>query len=224
MRLISLALMGLFVAAPVHASVYKDFVRIWDARDKTYRSERAALESRAQASAERAINALIVSDPAAPEDLVLALTAAWSLSELVGRGQMLHVFREHMAEKPSAALSEIWLQGKVDELRRRQAETDLIEREMEILKGRDTTSVKTWIAALERLSMIRGSLSGEASELALIDQNLVTYYRARSEERAEAHAGWAAVLLTLAGAAQASQRDTQHRSAACARTGNCGKR
>ena len=53
-----------------------------------------------------------------------------------------------MATRPSLALSEAWLQGKIDELRRKAGEADLIEGEMELLKGRDTISVQQWIGAL----------------------------------------------------------------------------
>jgi len=223
MRMLLMMLMGLLIAAPATASVYKDFAKAWEERDQTYRGEREALESRARSSAERAVNALVDSEPTAAEDLVLALSAAWSLSELVGRGQMLYALREHMAAKPSAVMSEIWIQGKADGLRRRQADTDMIEREMGILEGRDTIGVQQWIAALERLSMMRGAIAGEAAELSLISQNLATYYRARSDEQARSAELWAGVLAALAGAVQGQQEDIQRRSASCASGGRCGR-
>jgi hypothetical protein len=223
MRTKWVVLTSLMLAVPVGASVYGDFTKVWDARDKSYRSERPALESNAQQSAERAVNALVSDDPDAPQDLVLALNAAWSLSELAGRGQMLFTFREHMAGKPSAALSEVWIQGKVDELRRRKSDADMIEREMDMLKGHDSISVKQWIAALERLSMMRGTLAGEASELALINENLITYYHARSEEVSRNRAILSAALAGLAAAAQDSQENTRRRSATCVRTGQCAR-
>ena len=123
------------------------------------------------------MEALSAGEPTAPKDFVLALTAAWSLSELVGRGQTLFQLREHMATKPSAALSEAWLQGKADEVRRRELDADLVEQQIDLLKGRDTISVREWIAALERLSMMRGSIARSAAELQLINQNLASYYR-----------------------------------------------
>ncbi len=221
MRLITVVLLSLALAVPAVASVYRDFVKIWDARDRSYRSEREALERRAQSAAERATYSLINSDAAAGDDLLLALSAAWTLSELVGRGQMLYTFRTHMAEKPSAALSELWMQGKVDELRRRQVEADTIEGEMQILSGRDTISVKQWIAAHERLAMMRGDISGQASELALINQNLSTYYRARAQEPSMGTALLAAALVAVASGVREKQNDTRDRSAMCARTGNC---
>lgn len=221
MRLVSILMASLALATPVVASVYTDFVKVWDARDRSYRSERDALERRAQSTAERAIDALVNSDPVAGDDLILAFSAAWSLSELVGRGQMLHAFREHMADKPSAALSELWMQGKIDELRRRQAEADMIEAEMQILQGRDTISVKQWIAAHERLAMMRGDISGQATELALINQNLVTYYRARAEQPSLGAALMAAALVGVASSVREKQEGTRDRSAHCARTGNC---
>ena len=221
MRLILLVLMSLTMATPVVASVYKDFVKVWDERDRTYRAEREALERKAQSAAERALYSLTSADAAAGEDLIIALNAAWSLSELVGRGQMLYVFREHMAAKPSAALSELWMQGKVDELRRKQAEADTIESEMQILRGRDTITARHWIAAHESLSMMRGNISGQASELTLINQNLTTYYRAQSQEVSVGRAVLAAALLGVASSVRDSQQNTQRRSADCARTGNC---
>lgn len=223
MRTIYLAALSLMIASPATASTYKDFVKVWDARDATYRAERAALDANAQSAAARAVEALVAADPEASEDLVLALTAAWSLSELVGRGQMLFQLREHMAEKPSAALSEAWLQGKADEIRRRAVDADLIERQIDVLKNRDSTSVKLWIAALERLSMMRGNISGMASELLLIDQNLRSYYRARGEENARSAAIWAAALSAVGSSVRDKQHDIQHRSAVCARTGDCAR-
>lgn len=214
----------LLVAAPGQASVYRDFVKVWDARDQTYRAEREALDASAKASAERAIHALIVNEPDAPDDLVAALTAAWTLSELVGRGQALFTFREHIASKPSAALSEVWMQGKVDEVRRRQADADMVERQIDALKDRGRVSVMQWIAALERLSMMRGSIAGTAAELELINQNLRSYYRARNEEGGQTAALWGSVLVALADAARSKQADVQHWSADCARTGNCARR
>ena len=41
------------------------------------------------------------------------------------------------------------MQGKVDELRRKQADADLTEREMNMLEGHDSISVRQWIAALK---------------------------------------------------------------------------
>lgn len=221
MRLILVALISVIMATPAIASVYSDFVKVWDARDKSYRAEREALERKAQSTAGRALYSLTSADSAAGDDLVLALNAAWSLSELVGRGQMLYTFREHMAGRPSAALSELWMQGKVDELRRKQAEADSIESEMQILRGRDTISVKQWVAAHESLAMMRGNISGQASELALINQNLTTYYRARSEEISPGRAILAATLLGLAAGVRDAQNGTQRRGADCARTGDC---
>lgn len=218
---IGLLMMSAAIAGPVGASVYKDFSKVWEQRDATYRTERQALEARARLSADTAIQSLTAGDPTAPDDLVMALTAAWSLSELVGRGQLLWALREHMASKPSAALSEAWLQGKIDELRRKDAEADLIAEQMDMLKGRDTVSVQHWIAALEQLSMMRGNISGAASELALVHQNLGSYYRARAEEQAEAQAMVARVLAGLADTAARKQRDFERRSAACARTRLC---
>lgn len=209
------------VAAPAHASLHGDFVRAWDARDQSYRAERAALDARAKGAADRAIAALVEDDPTAGEDLSFALTAAWSLSELVGRGETLGALREHMASKPSAALSEMWMQGKVDELRRRKADADLVERQMEILRGRDTVSVAQWIAALEQVSMMLGNISGSAAELELIGQNLRTYYQARSPEQSASAARWAEVLLALGAAARDRQAAIQERSADCAQNGKC---
>jgi len=214
----------LLVTAPVQASTYKDFVKVWDPRDQSYRSERGTLETNAQSSASRALESVVSDDPAGPDDLVMALTAAWSLSELVGRGQTLYVFREHMGSKPSAALSEAWMQGKVDELRRRQSEADMVERQMNVLRDRARGTVGEWIAALERLSMMRGTIAGTAAELVLINQNLGSYYRARSEEQAASAALWGSVLLALSTAARDSQDGVQRWSADCARGGNCSRR
>ena len=221
MRFIGLAFLSLLVAAPIGASVYSDFVKVWEERDRTYRSEREALERRAQSTADRSIESLVGADPAAGDDLVVALSAAWTLSELVGRGQMLYTFREHMAARPSAALSELWLQGKVDELRRKQAEADTVEGEMEFLQGHDTISVKQWIAAHERLAMLRGNIAGQASELSLINQNLTTYYRAREDEVSPGRTLLGAALLGLLAGVRDAQDNTQQRSAACVRTGAC---
>ncbi|QEH77343.1 hypothetical protein [Rhizorhabdus histidinilytica] len=221
MRLIGILLMALMLSGAVEASVYKDFEKVWEARDKTYRSERETLEVRAKSSADRAIQALVMGERTGGDDLTLALTAAWSLSELVGRGQTLYALREHMAARPSLALSEAWLQGKIDELRRKAGEADLIEGEMEILKGRDTISVQQWIGALEQLSMMRGTISGSAAELALIEQNLSSYYRARAGEQADRQRLIASVLVGLSAAVRSKQNDFQHRSAVCASTGRC---
>ena len=221
MRLVAMLFVTLLVVSPVKASVYKDFVKAWDARDQTYRSERQALEASAQSAADRAVQALVSDDRFASDDLVAALTAAWSLSELVGRGHTLWELREHMANRPSAALSELWFQGKVDEVRRRQTDADLIERQIEKLKDRDTVTVRQWIAALERLSMMRGAISGTAAELVLIDQNLRSYYRARGEDGGGSAAQWQAILQALGSAERTKQDDVQQWSAQCARTGDC---
>lgn len=219
MRNLGIALM-LLVAVPAQASVHSDFVKIWDARDSTYRAERAALDANAEASAGRAIEALVAGDAAAADDLELALTAAWSLSELVARGQTLWELREHMATKPSAALSEVWVQGKFDEARRRQTDADLIERQLQVLRSRDRISVQQWIAALERLTMMRGAISGSASELMLIDQNLRSYYRAKGQEPSGLLGELVDKLQSLGNAAREKHRNVQQRSADCAR-GQC---
>lgn len=221
MRLIGFLVTALMLSSGVEASVYKDFEKVWEARDKTYRSEREALEVRAKSSADRAIQALVMGERTGGDDLTIALTGAWSLSELVGRGQTLFALREHMATRPSLALSEAWLQGKIDELRRKAREADLIESEMEILKGRDSISVQHWIGALEQLSMMRGAIWGSAAELALIEQNLSSYYRARAGEEADRRRLVASILAGLSAGVRARQDEIQHWSAVCATTGRC---
>jgi len=207
----------LISAAAANASIYGDFSKAWDAREHGYRSEREALDAQAKATADRAVEALVAEAPTAPDDLEMALTAAYALSELIGRGQTLSELRVHMDSRPSAALSEVWLQGKVDEVRRRSADADVIEAQIDVLKDRDSTSVAQWIAALERLSQIRGTLAGTSAELELIQQNLTSYYRARNEDPAGSMASMRQLFQALGDAARQSQAELQKRSAECAR-------
>jgi len=70
----------------------------------------------------------------------------------------------------------------------------------------------------------QGAIYGTTAELQLINQNLISYYRARSEEGAASAGLWGGVLAALGAAISNSQRDVQHWSATCARTGNCRRR
>jgi len=224
-RWIGVLVTALAISSAATASAFKDFSRIWEERDQTYRAERESLDLRAKSTADTAVQALVRGEPTAPEDLNLALAAAWSLSELVGRGQALWAFREHISTKPTAALSEAWMQGKVDDLRRRQVEADMIERQIDILKNRDSVSVQQWIAALEQLSMMRGNIYGAAAELALIDRNLASYYKAQSGEATGLAVDlWEGILGAVRSTARRSQDDMQSWSSACARPEGCARR
>jgi len=221
MRSIGIIFLSFALAGAAVASAYKDFSKVWEQRETTYRGERPGLEARAKSSADAAVKALILNDPNGPQDLGLALAAAWSLSELVGRGQTLWALREHMAGRPSVQLSEAWLQGKIDELQRKEAEADMIAEQMQMLKARDDVSVQQWIAALEQLSMMRGSISGAAAELTLIQQNLESYYSARAGETIQKRALIGSVLSALAATSQRKQLEFERRVALCATTGLC---
>ena len=195
-------------AAAVGASVQKDFMRLWEARAEGYTLQRPAIEERTAKDAAQAVQSIKTGQPSAGQELGLALRSTRELSTLYGRYQTLWVLREHMGSKPSEALSEAWMQAQIGILRTKIADTDLAEKQIrQSVPGRDI-SLLEWVGAIEKLAQDRGYIEGATAELTLIDDNLHSYYVARSEEHEKAVRLRAAILTAIAISLASQQRES----------------
>ena len=204
----------------VQASTASDFSKIWSARDAAYRSERVGLDANAKQKADILVTAINNNSDFGSSEITAALTAARQLSELIGKGTFLYEFREHMKTKPSAYVSEAWMQERASELKTRSIAADDYEGQVRTMQPGKNISFVNWVGAMERLVMMRGELNGRIQEMTLVDQNLGSFYKAKrqaDEKRRD--------FLRAFGQALASQQSAvQNWSASCTtigRTTNC---
>ena len=218
------ALIATFGAsASFAASANKEFGKAWQARYETYLARRSGVDSRAKETSALAVEAIRISSPNAPAALDAALEAQGEAAKLSGRGRLLYEFLEHLKTKPSPQLSQMWLQGKTDDLQSKAKEVDVLDARVRSMKRETTDERDSWIGELERLVMLRGDIEGMTSELQLLDQNLSAYFNALGQEQVEderRRRAWAAFGAAL------TQQSQQMRgwSARCVQTGaitNC---
>lgn len=213
------ALMLLLSVASVHAvvlaSTTSDFAKIWSARDASYRSERPVLEEAAQRTAAVLVATIKNKNDFEPPEMIAALTSARQLSELLGRGAFLYEFREHMKTKPSAAVSEAWMQERVSALKTLSIAADDYEAQVRAMQPGKNVSFVDWVGALEKLVMMRGDLNGRVQEMTLVDQNLDSYYAAKRQADARRRD----FLRAFGQALATQQRSVQNWSAFCTTNG-----
>lgn len=214
-RALFILVIAVSVPAIVWASTASDFAKIWSAREASYRAERPALEESAQQKAAVLVAAIKSNTEYGPPEMIAALTSARQLSELAGRGMFLYEFREHMKAKPSAFVSEAWMQERVSELKTLSIAADDYEAQVRAMQPGKNVSFVDWVGALEKLVMMRGDLNGRVQEMTLVDQNLDSYYAAKRQADARRRD----FLRAFGQALATQQRSVQNWSAFCTTNG-----
>lgn len=174
----------LAAGAPAAAkSVYKEFSEAWAARDESYSKDFVTqLEAANKAVAEfRAAVAEGRPDAEQTAAFKVAMDKAHSASKARGRGLLLVEFREFMADKPSAARVEMWVQEKVALMQRDESALAALQREIEGFP--ENTDGWKVVETTQKWVEAHGDLSGRLDEIQLIDANLRSYFVARGDEK-----------------------------------------
>ena len=195
-RLVLLALLVAICSPAFGRSVREEFAPLWAARLSQYQAEQAATRQRVEDAAKPPSD----SDPARAEahyaNLLQALVAD---GEVKGREQVASDLIAHMRNKPSAELSEAWIQGLADRVKR---DRDDLNSRSEALKRQGSAKLiapKEYFEETFKLAATAGIIRGRASELALIDQNLRSFYQAKGGQDEQRRRARAAFFGALAG-------------------------
>ncbi|MEQ5787704.1 hypothetical protein J3454_07360 [Erythrobacter sp. NFXS35] len=186
-------------------SVHKEFSEAWSQRDDAYAEEFTGLleEANAAVSAYRA--AVVENQPPERQAALFrtAMDKAHAASAARGRGMLLIEFREFMADKPSAARTEVWTQEIAAKLQRDEAALDRLQKNIEAMP--EGTSDDEFAGAMQNWIEAHGNFQGEVGEILLIDANLRSYFAGRGEEKARSRSALAGILGGLAAGLQQQQ-------------------
>lgn len=201
------------------ASANKEFGKAWQARYESYLARRVEVDGRAKATSTIAVQSIRSGGASAATDLDAALEAAGEAAKLIGRGRLLYEFLEHFKTKPSPQLSQMWMQGKADELQGKAKDIDALDARVRATVRGTGDEQDRWLGELERLVMLRGTVEGMTLEVGLLDQNLRSYFSAIGQEQAADERRRAAFAAFGAALTQQSQQ-MRGWSARCVRSGN----
>lgn len=173
--------------------VQQEFAQAWTDRAARYDEQQKALNQRVEASLQELHEASQAKSPGAKQKTDQFLAALQDGAYMHGRIGLLKELQAHMARKPSAAATELWVQEQTDALR---MQADALDKLGERL-GADESSegVKAKMSALASSAEFFGRLA----ELSLVDQNLNTFFKAktaRDESRRRARAAFFGALAT----------------------------
>lgn len=177
--------LALVFAAPASASsTFDDFATAWSERDARYVEKHAALDKEARAATAAFLDN---ADPASAEStarLEKMIAAIKAASYVDGRGMILRDLRIHMAKKPTAARTDLWMQEKADSVRTQSSDLDGkfadLKRRSAAGQGETDSYFTDTIAAL----IMAATLQGQVEELTLVDANLGSYFQAKGQEDA----------------------------------------
>ncbi len=195
------------------------FETFWNARLDEYRADaaRKAIEHKAASEAIQSGAPFTF----APDDARLGrlITSSEDDARTSGKGQELDAFLTHIRSRPSLALSQAYLQGRIQ--KSQQAEETAIQTRnaLDILTRARGVTVGQMLVAVERTAMAKGEAIGRFEELVLLIRNYGAYsadFAAANQRDRDSRARWAAAL----GAAASSMAARPTMSVSCTRFGN----
>ena len=196
-------------------SVQQEFSQAWTERGERYEAEQLRLNARADEAWKALDEAMKSNTPDVKDRTGQFITALQDGAYNYGRAMLLDAFKEHLAKKPSAAATELWMQERVDALR---TQAEALDRAGERLANDDSPGAfKAKFSALATSAKFFGTVA----ELKLLDENLGSYFKAKSVQDDGRRRARAAFFGALAGAARAY--DTQPsfpRTTTCQSSGN----
>ncbi|HMU20650.1 MAG TPA: hypothetical protein PKC48_00090 [Sphingorhabdus sp.] len=217
--------LGLLLANPVYVaqakSVHSEFVEAWQERLKRYEASSVLAGQQLQSDAH-----LFFNTPAPDEATTIAkLEAVFKSTDevgyLAGRSQLSSDLIAFMKKKPSAERAELWLQEQIhrltDEERALKVEVDSVG-QMKI--GDNGVTTESLFKANGMAVFKQGALRGQIEELALMNDNLGSYYRAKGQQDADRRQKWAAILGSIGQSLQQQSNDNRSRMVNCTTTGN----
>jgi len=195
------------------------FEALWNARLNEYRTDatRKAIEHKA------ASNAIQSGAPFtfAPDDARLGrlITSSEDDARISGKGQELEAFLTHISSRPSLALSQAYLQGRVQKSQEADETATEVRNALDNLSRAKGVTIGQMLVAVERTAMAKGEAIGRFEELVLLIRNYGAYsadFAAANQRDRDTRARWAAAL----GAAASSMAARPTMSVSCTRFGN----
>ena len=177
-------------------SVQDEFAQAWSARADRYTAQQADLDKLVEAT----LSALKVSNESNAPDVGARtnqfLAALNDGSYLHGRSAVLAAFRTHIKGKPSAAVTELWIQERFDELKNQATSLDATGDRLR--NDNSPEGIKAKMTALANSAEFMGNVA----EMKLLDENLGTYFKAKSAQDDARRRARAAFFGALAGSAR----------------------
>jgi hypothetical protein len=209
----------------VAKSVQHEFTEAWNQRLARYSQEFETARSALPA----AMAAFLTADESNAPDLQAKFNALMAASDdlgyRAGRAQMSQSLLKFMDSKPSAERGDLWLQEQVDILGQsgKKARADL-DRVKAMKVGENGATADSLLNSLGMAVFFGGAVRGQAEELSLINENLRTYYRVKSQQDAKRRAIWSDALRNIAQSFQDQSRANTGWTAHCTTFGgttNC---
>ena len=196
-RMLILVAAALALSAPqpkaLAKSVQQEFSQAWTDRGARYEQEQLRLNKQIDDAWKSLEGATQASSPDVKSRTDQFIVALQDGAYMHGRAALLSAFKEHMAKKPSAAATDLWVQERVDTLR---MQADALDKRGEQLKT--DTSAGTFKGRLRALAD-SAEFMGTVAEMQLVDQNLATYFKAKSAQDEQRRRARAAFFGALAG-------------------------
>lgn len=202
-------------------SVHTEFVEAWQERLKRYElsSEKAGeqLKSRAQDF----FGSSDTDETVLQAKLAAVFDATDEVGVLAGRSQLSSDLITLMKKKPSAERAEFWIQEQVhrltDEDKSLKTEFDALSR-MKI--GENGVTSQSLFKANGMAVFKLGTLRGQIEELALVNDNLASYYQAKNQQDADRRQKWKAILGSIGNSLQQQSTYNRSRMINCTTVGN----
>lgn len=213
-RMILILAAALALSAPTSEvsakSVQQEFTQAWAERGDRYEQEQLRLNTRIEEAWKMLDGATQANAPDVKDKTGQFIGALQDGAYMHGRATLLHTFKGHMAKKPSAAATELWVQERVDSLRM-QAEA-LDKRGEQLNSGTSPGAFKAKLTALANSAEFLGTVA----ELKLLDENLGTYFKAKSAQDDARRRARAAFFGALAGSVRSySSQSSPTRTTTC---------
>jgi hypothetical protein len=177
----------------------KQFEALWNERLNSYRSAATASAARHKAAAD-ALTSKAFTFTAGDSRFDELIGAAENDSRNSGKGSELSGFLAHIKSRPSPAVSQAYLQGRVQQVGDKASEADRARDVLAAaLKSTQTTYAKLYVDA-EQAAMTRGEAIGRTQELQLIIENFDSYsadFAAAGQRDSDNRSRWMAALAGM---------------------------
>jgi hypothetical protein len=190
---------GVGVAAA--SSLQKEFSASWEGRMQQYRLQETSADAAEKSAIEAYVQAINTkgAEEQAGRAASVMLAASSQMGFVKGRIIALTGFRGFFASKPSQVRTEVFMQERASDLQDlvKKAQTDY-----DVAKAANPEPAPAYLSNLLAAIRLNGLARGVTQELSLIDQNLGSYYKAKSVADDERRQARAHLLATLAGSLQ----------------------
>lgn len=204
-------------------SVHSEFMEAWSQRHDRYDGEFKTAQAGLKSASEQLWAAAAANAPDLRAKLDALFSATDDLGYRAGRADMNQTLLQFIEKKPSAERAELWLQDQMDKMRQAQAAAkEAFDRASAIKIGENGETEQSKLTSMGKAIFAGGTLRGQTAELTLINDNLATYYQAKTQQDAERRARWRAALGAFGQSMQAQAQAQANRNwmAHCTTVGN----